>query len=611
MLRQLIALLSLCWMLPAVAGSELQQQRQLYEQAQDAVSASDWSVVAARRNELQDYPLALYLDYYRLESKLRYVRSEQALEFLEASARTPLQLRFKDRYLRRAGRDERWQDFLAVSPTRPKDIELQCYYYRARLSQDDTALAWNGAEELWNYRASRPDACDPLFGAWIKADMLGDDIVWERMLKAFDNRRSSLMSYVARYGSQEIEQWHDVLLEVYRNPGRISQAGRLPADSEYAMDIVSHGLRRLARIDLDHAMRLWPRLQKRYAYSESSLARSNAALADAILRRQAANHSVWLDAYLMSAGNDKLLERRLRWALRANDWAAFAPLLDGLSSTGREASVWRYWRANVLANSGEPAAAQEIWLELAQERHYYGFLAAEQVALDYSLNHKPLPPLLSAIDTQQEPGLQRATELMFHQQPMLAQSEWSYLLARSETERSESLSQHANNQGWHRFAIDAANQAKAFDRLELRFPTPYPQLFDRYAETYNVTDTELMSIVRRESAFFPRARSPVGARGLMQLMPRTAESVARRLGDNSLSEDLYDVETNISLGGAYYRQLMDRYDENRVFTLAAYNAGPHRVKRWRANTAQSLDVAQWVESIPFRETRNYVQAVLA
>jgi soluble lytic murein transglycosylase len=87
--------------------------------------------------------------------------------------------------------------------------------------------------------------------------------------------------------------------------------------------------------------------------------------------------------------------------------------------------------------------------------------------------------------------------------------------------------------------------------------------------------------------------------------------VAKGLGDSALSKNLYDVEANVTLGGAYYRQLLDSYAGNRVLTLAAYNAGPHRVKRWRNKAAERVSVEQWVESIPFRETREYVQGVLA
>jgi soluble lytic murein transglycosylase len=205
----------------------------------------------------------------------------------------------------------------------------------------------------------------------------------------------------------------------------------------------------------------------------------------------------------------------------------------------------------------------------------------------------------------------RAAELLYHDEPRLAQSEWRFLLQNQEDANKEALALHASQQGWYRLSIDAANDAGAWDRLELRFPSPYPDVFARYAQVYSVSDTELLSIARRESAFMPTAHSGAGARGLMQLMPGTARSVAKGLGDSALSKNLYDVEANVTLGGAYYRQLLDSYAGNRVLTLAAYNAGPQRVKRWRNKAPDRVSVEQWVESIPFKETREYVQGVLA
>jgi len=101
----------------------------------------------------------------------------------------------------------------------------------------------------------------------------------------------------------------------------------------------------------------------------------------------------------------------------------------------------------------------------------------------------------------------------------------------------------------------------------------------------------------------------VGARGLMQVMPSTARSMAakqhfRYRGD----ESLYQPDTNITLGATYYSELMQRYERNRVKALAAYNAGPSRVRRWSSG---ALPIDQWVDSLPFGETREYVQAVLA
>jgi soluble lytic murein transglycosylase len=140
---------------------------------------------------------------------------------------------------------------------------------------------------------------------------------------------------------------------------------------------------------------------------------------------------------------------------------------------------------------------------------------------------------------------------------------------------------------------------------------PYQETFNHYALVQKVPSTELMAIARRESAFFPAARSPVGARGLMQLMPATGKQVARSLGTSHQKSDLYQVDHNVLLGSAYYKQLLERYSGNRVFAIAAYNAGPHRVDQWRNKAGKTVPLEIWVATIPFKETRNYVQAVLS
>ena len=97
----------------------------------------------------------------------------------------------------------------------------------------------------------------------------------------------------------------------------------------------------------------------------------------------------------------------------------------------------------------------------------------------------------------------------------------------------------------------------------------------------------------------------------MQLMPATGKQVASSLGKSHSNSALYEVEHNVLLGSAYYKQLLDRYKGNRVFALTAYNAGPHRVDRWRNKAAEAVPVEVWIETIPYKETRNYVQAVLS
>lgn len=106
----------------------------------------------------------------------------------------------------------------------------------------------------------------------------------------------------------------------------------------------------------------------------------------------------------------------------------------------------------------------------------------------------------------------------------------------------------------------------------------------------------------------PLARSPVGALGLMQVMPSTAKMVAGQKGLAYQRSKLQQPEYNVAIGAHYYRDLLDRFSQHRPKALAGYNAGPHRVRRW---VASEVPTDQWIESLPFKETREYVQNVLA
>ena len=118
------------------------------------------------------------------------------------------------------------------------------------------------------------------------------------------------------------------------------------------------------------------------------------------------------------------------------------------------------------------------------------------------------------------------------------------------------------------------------------------------------------AIIREESQYDDKAVSVVGAVGLMQLMPMTANAVAQRYGYPSVGrEDLFDRETNIRLGVRYLGQLLDQYGGNLAYAVAAYNAGPIAVNNWIA-MHQGRDQDEFVELIPYQETRLYVKRVL-
>jgi soluble lytic murein transglycosylase len=146
---------------------------------------------------------------------------------------------------------------------------------------------------------------------------------------------------------------------------------------------------------------------------------------------------------------------------------------------------------------------------------------------------------------------------------------------------------------------------------ELRFPMHHESDIRVQSQVNGLDPAWVAGQTRAESSFMPRARSGADARGLMQLVPGTGQEVANRLGlPWQGGESLYDPATNIRLGTAYMRHMLDRYEGKAYLAIAAYNAGPAPAEKWNAARG-NLDPDFFVESIPWKETREYVSRVLA
>jgi soluble lytic murein transglycosylase len=591
-------------------GQNLNEQRQAYAQAVKAIELRDWLDYERLRQALNDYPLAIYLDYFRLTGQTNTVGLSEARRFLSASADTPLSNRFLIVYLRELGKAQDWQNFLQALPGEPNSVDLKCYFFRAQLAQGNKETAWEGAQRLWIEGKSQPAACDPLFKAWESAGKLTDAIVWTRLLNAFDARQRGLLQFIARKGSAQLQPWTDKLLAVDSKPESLTRQS-LPANSPYSADIASHGLVYLASYSPAKALAYWTELQPLLHFNLQQAHEVEYAIALQSLFARDASHSAWLDTVLARLKDDKLTGIRLRWALKEQDWDALSRTLPQLSESAQTENVWRYWQAIAQERSGNAAAAKVTFEQLAGERDYYGFLSADKLGRPYAFNHQRFA-LSDNSSVLRLPALGRIEELKYHGEETLAQAEWYKLLQdTTDSAQQRDLALLATQKGWYRQAIDAATSAQVWDALDQRFPTPYREVFQRNASAQQVPSTELMAIARRESAFFPQAQSPVGARGLMQIMPATGQAVASSLRRRHSSADLFEIEHNVALGSAYYRQLLDRYGDNRIFALTAYNAGPNRVDRWRNSAGRGIPVDLWIETIPYQETRNYVQAVLS
>lgn len=316
---------------------------------------------------------------------------------------------------------------------------------------------------------------------------------------------------------------------------------------------------------------------------------------------------IWRDNELQALKVDNLTERRLRMALskksNLESWLAL------LSDEAKQKAEWRYWLAKTAKNTQQRV---QQFTDLAQERGFYPMLAAQQLEQDYQFRQPEIKPLTDEQIAQFTPQFMRIKEWRALNRLDEAKGVWTEWLKGLSFDEQLALSEYAKQQEWYDLAVEATIQAKAWDYIDLRLPNAYTQWFDLMLTEKGVSKSFAMAIARQESAWSSQAKSHANAMGLMQMLPSTAALTAKNQGlpfenDN----DLFNPLRNIMLGTAHLNELNTTYPNNRILIAAAYNAGVSRVEKWLANSKGTLAMDEFIASIPFYETRGYVQNVLA
>ena len=551
------------------------------------------------RRELEHYPLAVYLDALVIEGNLHYGKPEDVTAFMQVAGSSPIAMRTLRSFVRHKIEDRRWDSVVAVTQSLTLNTELTCHRAHALLMEGETAEATLLLNEVWAVGQSQIKACDPAFKTWYRKSGPTDDVVWKRALKAADARNSTLLRYLKRFASPELKPSLDDLGEIYRRPDRVTQKTR--GSFSRQRDIAHVGVKGLARVNPKRALDAMQALSKRFEFDATQQTVMNSLIVRHSLFAKSAAPLDWVTSRLAELRDDELTEIYLRSTIAEADWLSFRTGYEWLSASRQTSDEWRYWRV-MAAAPGEAERSKSELNALAQGRGFHAYLAAEILSLPPSL----APDEIVASPLANNSDVVRVRELIAVGMTWEASSEFRAAL--DDPAVALSLAELAAESGWHSLAVEAAAAAQAWGRLDLRFPVVYESEFVNASAESGLDVEELFAIARRESAMAPDAVSEVGARGLMQLMPSTARLTAQKHNYHYSRSRLMRPGYNTAVGALYYADLIKQYDGNRVLALAAYNAGPNRVRRWSEGT---MSVARWVDTIPFKETREYVRAVLA
>lgn len=583
-----------------------------------ALDAGHLERFAALSAPLHDDILYPYLRYAYLKREIAQATRPVIDAFLRAHARLPISESLRQDWLLELARRGDWPTFLAED-TGQGGSRIACARAQALAETGHVDAALALARRLWLAGYSQPQSCDPVFALLTAHGMMTPALVQERVLLALAARNPGLARYLARDLPGDARNLAGRWLQAYASPATLADSDSTALGTSDERDrVLQAAFLNLARRDPALARRTWVQFAARQSalpdYVRERITRAIALNAAWDGLPQA---SAWLQALPPQAVNDDVRIWRVRVALRDGNWLGTLEAIRAMPRWERAHATWQYWEARALDALGRPLEAEKVAAPLSRQFSYYGFLAAEFLQRPYATGN-PLPASEPALQRQVSRRYLIRVALALEAAAQHSDAKAAWLAALRPLHRSERLAaaELAHRDGWAYGAYAAAARAGVRNASRLMFPFDHMPYIHAAADSNGLGPGLLLAVMRQESAFQASVCSDKGACGLLQLLPETACWIGRQSGFGGQACDsraLSRPAVNIRAGASYLAYLLKQFGNDAALALAAYNAGPATVTRWLSSpvtVAAKPGSARWVATLPYGETRQYVEAVL-
>jgi soluble lytic murein transglycosylase len=566
----------------------------------------------ARYPGLASHPLYGWVEYAGLRRNIDTLSNAQAQAFLTRYRGQAVAEAFRELWLASLSRREDWPAFRAAWSPSTKGLALRCAELNARQATGNSDAQWTSdAQAIWRSTGKPlPNECDAPLAVLAAKGGLPPALRWERIDLAAGEWNAAQMRDAARgLPADELALANDYASFM----DAVNDRALGWPKTQRSRWIASQGLARLGKSVPAAAELQLPKYAQALGFSDEDRGRVLYQVALWTVASYEPESARRLAAVPDAAYDEKLHEWHVREALARSDWKAALAAIRRMGDKQRSDSRWTYFEARLLELTGDKAGAQAAYQRAAREPQFHGFLAADRINQPYAL----CPWIPHDSDTAKaavarDPALVRAMALYRIDRAGWAQREWDDALSRFDDTQRRLAVEVAQDNGWFDRAVFSLGKTPDESRLyELRFPLHHDATIRREAAKNNLDPAWIAAEIRAESVFNPNARSGANAMGLMQVLPGTGMLVARQVGVPwGGAQSLYDPDTNIVLGSAYLRQLLDKYGGQPYFAIAGYNAGPAPLARWQSQRP-GMDPDFWIETISYKETREYVARVLA
>jgi soluble lytic murein transglycosylase len=587
-------------------GNEIEQQRQDFLLAEKMLAQGKESEFLRLSSQLISYPLYPYLHYQWL--KINLSQTDAIKAFLIAYKDTRYAEPLRSQWLDYLADNERWEEFVE-NYHNADTLAQECQFYWANYKLGHQSQPLADAMRLWLTGDNLPKECNSLMLLLELSPLLTPELIWQRFELALKNNNKPLMNSLRYFFDAPSQITADLWLQIHKNP-TIIQNSQFLVDSDIKGSIFAYGLKSLAQSDLETAVKVWDNKKSQGYFNKKVVQQIERILGLALAH--ARDERAYDHLSIVSESDSEIREWKIRSALYALNWQRVNHALAELSNEEKLTPQWQYWQARASIEIGDVQHGQAIFQSLANDRSFYGFMAADAVNKPYAFSDHPVNLLGDELTLLAEQvDFQVAHEFIELKRDLDAKRQWWFAVNKLSKQQRKVAAKLAQQWQWDQVAIMTLVKADYWDDLALRFPLRYSSQIQLNAYSVNLEPAVVFGLIRQESMLDPNAMSAVGARGLMQIMPETGKEIAGELNTPwQAANSLFVPDINIRYGTYYFKRLLDKFDGHFALATAAYNAGPNRVNKWLP-TDRSLPTDVWVETIPFKETRKYVSAVLA
>ena len=580
-------------------------------------AAARGTLDAATLSSYSRHPLAGWLEFATLRRDLATLPTHRGGGFLAKHHGEPVAEAFRGEWLAALAKRNEPAAFLSAWDDDIDEPSLRCAHADAKRQLRRTDDHWiREVQSIWRSSGkSLPAACDASFAQLATQGGLSPALRWERIDLAVAEAQSGVIRSIARGLPADEAAQANVYAAYLDDPG--GDVGAWPKTAR-SRQVASHALAKLAKSSPDRAETLLPGVAQTLGFNEAERGRVLYPIALWTVASYLPDSARRLAAVPLSAYDASLHEWQVREALSRSDWPAALAAIRRMPEAQRNDSRWTWFAARTSELTGDAAGARALYAQAARKADFHGFLAADKLDQPYALC--PWQPTVAQSAKQaiaRDPAIVRALQLFALDRKGWAEREWRHALSRFGDEQRRIAVEVAQDNGWFDRGVfglvnvGGKRHPEEIRLYQLRFPLHHDASIRREAARNQLDPAWIAAEIRAESVFDPNARSSADARGLMQVLPGTGADVARKLGlPWGGAQSLYDADTNITLGSAYLRQLMDKYGGKPYQVIAGYNAGPAPLGRWMSQRP-TMDPDFWIETISYRETREYVARVLS